>query len=144
MHKTLHLVLGLLVVLALASCEQEPSGPAATTPPAAVASAAQTNAKSANVTITNPLFSIDPATMTSCDPATIATVKWDVHRSHPDIQTVAIWAGAGSSSKLFSSGGATGEAKTGLWVQPGSQFQMKDQATGEVLGQITVGGPACP
>lgn len=144
MHKSLHLVFGLSAALALTSCQQESSTPAATTPQSIVASSTQTNAKPANVTVTNPLFSIDPATMTSCDPATVATVKWDVHSSHPDTQTVAIWAGTGSSSKLFSSGGAKGEAKTGLWVRPGSQFQLKDQATGEVLGQITVGGPACP
>lgn len=139
MRKSLHLVFALSVVLALASCQREPSAAAATANPTSAASAAPTNAA-----VTSPLFSIDPSTMASCDPAAVATLNWDVRSSHPDTQAVAIWAGAGSSSKLFSSGGAKGEAKTGPWVRPGSQFQLKDQATGEVLGQITVGGPACP
>lgn len=143
MHKSLHLVFGLSAALALASCQQQPATPAATTSPSGAASTAQINAKPAVATVTSPLFSIDPATMTSCDPAIVATVKWNVLNSDTDVRTVAIWAGEDSSSKLFSSGGAKGEAETGPWVRPGSQFQLKDQATGKVLGKITVGGPAC-
>jgi hypothetical protein len=140
MHKHAHIVIVLSAALLLAACQQEaptPAPQAATGQPAAPASANTIAA------VANPLLSITPANMNACDPAVAGTVKWDVRSAHPESATVSIYAGTGPAAKLFVTGGASGEAQTGPWVRPGSQFQLKDQATGKDLGQITVGGPKC-
>lgn len=144
MLKPARIALALSAALVLAACQQEASAPATTAPQATDAQSSG-SATSGNVTaaVTSPLISITPASMAACDPATAGTVKWDVREARPQITGVAIYVGSGAATKLFAEGGPSGEAETGPWVRPGSEFELKDKGTSESLGHVTVGGPTC-
>ena len=144
MYKPTCIALALAATFALAACQQEAPPPIAPTPQAAATTAtASAAATDAIAPVTNPLMSITPASMATCDPAATATVHWDVRSAHPEAATISIYAGVGADAKLFVTEGANGETRTGPWVRPGSQFQLKDATTGATLGQVTVGGPKC-
>ncbi len=89
------------------------------------------------------VLSVTPSSMTTCVPAAVADVHWDVSR-HAGVNTVQIYIGTGRSEKLFAEGGATGDAKTGPWVRPGTVFTAKARYSGRVLGTATIAGPTCP
>lgn len=146
MKTRLQLAFSISMIAALAGCQQE-SAPAPASAPAPTATAApQAAAPAPAQAVAQPaaVVSVDPATMAACDPAVEATVRWDVRATHPDIATVAVYVGNGSDQKLFAQAGASGEAKTGPWTRPGTTFQLKNNASGELLGEATVGGPSCP
>lgn len=116
-----------LIVLALGGCQQE-GVPASPEPVKAT---------------TSPVLSAEPATLTTCNPVA-ANVKWDIRESDKAVSNTDLWVGNSPDDlKLFSSGGAQGEAKTGPWTLPGLNFVLKDHATGRTLGAIVVGGPGC-
>jgi len=86
----------------------------------------------------------DPPSLKSCEVASEVTVKWDIRTKYPDIKGVSIYASDRKKEMLFAEGGATGEAKTGNWAKPQTPiFVIKDRATGKVLGESSVAGPAC-
>ena len=109
-----------------ASDSSDKSAPAATTAPA-----------------TADVLRVTQSNMAACHPAAGADVRWDASR-HAGVNTVQIDIGTGSSEKLFAEGGATGDAKTGPWVRPGTVFTAKAKASGKMLGTVTVAGPTCP
>jgi hypothetical protein len=116
-----------LLALVIAGCQQE-GMPA---PPEPVTA------------ITSPVLAAEPSTLTTCS-AVVADVKWDVHEAGKKVSGTQLWVGSSPDElKLFSSGGAQGEAKTGPWTRPGLNFVLKDSATGRTLGTIVVGGPGC-
>lgn len=144
MKTTAHIAIAITAALMLAACQQEAPGSATPAPQAATQHPPAPVAADVIAPVTNPLINISPANMTACNPAAVGIVKWDVRSAHPESAAVSIYAGTGPDAKLFASGGPTGDAKTGPWVHPGSQFQLKDQVTGQDLGLIIVGGPKCP
>lgn len=127
------------VLLALAGCQNNPAP--ATAPSADV----QATAPAAQVTtpVPNPVISVDPPSMTSCD-RMVATVHWDADKSDAATSTTEVWVGTSADNmKIFAAGGARGEAKTDNWTRPGVRFQLKNKADGKILGETVVTGPAC-
>jgi hypothetical protein len=70
-------------------------------------------------------------------------VKWDLHGTHPDVNTVDVYVDDGSNVRLFTEGGASGEARTGLWTRPGTGFILKNKDGNEKLDEVRVSGPTC-
>ena len=122
--------------LLLAACQHSSQE---TATPAASASAPATVSTPATAAV----LSVTPSSMAACDPAAVADVHWDAS-SHAGVNAVQIYVGSGSSEKLFAEGGATGDAKTGPWVRPGTVFTAKAKDSGKILGAVTVAGPTCP
>ena len=81
--------------------------------------------------------------MISCDPAAEATVRWDLHGTHSDANTLDVYVDDGSNVQLFTEGGASGEAKTGPWTRPGTTFILKNKTSNEKLDEVRVSGPIC-
>ena len=138
--KSLYKAIVLLPVTALllAVCQhssQETAAPAS--------SARSAPAATATAPATVGVLSVTPSSMAACDPAAVADVYWNASR-HVGVNTVQIYIGTGSSEKLFAAGGATGDAKTGPWVRPGTVFTAKAKDSGTVLGTVTISGPTCP
>lgn len=124
-------------VLALAACQQESAPPLAAQSNSGAAALQAVAAKS------SPVISVDPASLKSCD-STVTTVKWDASKASANTSSTEIWVGpSDTDTKLFSAGGAAGETQTGPWTRPGTHFLLKDKQDGKVLGEATVGGPAC-
>lgn len=129
-------------VLLLAACQHSSQETAAPAAPASSAKSAP--AATATAPATAGVLSVTPSSMAACDPAAVADVHWDASR-HAGVNTVQIYIGTGSSEKLFAEGGATGDAKTGPWVRPGTVFTAKAMDSGKMLlGIVTVAGPTCP
>ncbi len=128
--------------LLLAACQHSSQETAAAV--AAASSAKSALAATATAPATAGVLSVTPSSMAACDPAAVADVHWDASR-HAGVNTVQIYIGTGSSEKLFAEGGATGDAKTGPWVRPGTVFTAKAMDSGKMLlGIVTVAGPTCP
>lgn len=126
----------LLTALVLAACQRE-SAPPSSAQPGNVASVEQAVAKS------SPAISVNPASLYNCEDV-VATVKWDASKSGTITDSTEIWVGPSDmDTKLFSAGGATGETRTGPWSRPGTHFLLKNKRDGKVLGDATIGGPAC-
>lgn len=129
--------------LLLAACQhssQEAAAPATT---ASLAQPAAAPTATASTPATASVLSVTPSSMAACDPAAVADVHWNASR-HAGVNTVQIYIGTGSSEKLLAEGGATGDAKTGPWVRPGTVFTAKAMDSGNVLGTVTIAGPTCP
>lgn len=88
-------------------------------------------------------INVVPGSMVSCDSAVEATVKWDLHGTHFDAKTVDVYVDDGSNVRLFTEGGARGEAKTGPWTRPGISFILKNKSGNEKLDEVRVSGPTC-
>ncbi len=127
--------------LLLAACQHSAQETAA--PAAAASSAKSAPAATATAPATAGVLSVTPSSMAACDPAAVADVHWNASR-HAGVNTVQIYIGTGSSEKLFAEGGATGDAKTGPWVHPGTVFTAEATDSGKMLGMVTVAGPTCP
>lgn len=121
----------------LAACQQEP----ASTSPAASSATSEDSGKTAIGSAG--LINVTPGTMTSCDPAAEATVKWNLHGTHPDANTIDVYVDDGSNVQLFTEGGTSGEAKTGPWTRPGTTFILKNKTGNQKLDEVRVGGPTC-
>lgn len=92
----------------------------------------------------SPAISVNPAILDSCN-GTVTNVKWNAEKIGAITTSTEVWVGTSDDDlKLFSAGGAVGEAKTGSWTTPGTHFLLKNKQNGKVLGEIVVGGPACP
>ena len=133
----------ILAISLLAACNQksEPDTAATAAPEPAVATEPTTTNASTPATV-DTAFSVDPASMASCDPV-IATVKWDIRQKHPAVSDVEILVGPDSAPTLFAAGGSFGEAKTGQWTAPGAIFRLRDKVAGLELERIAVTGPVC-
>lgn len=127
--------------LLLAACGPAPSDEPAPSPDPAPAPAADAGAAQIEVPETR-LIHADPASLPSCA-VSVVTLKWDVRPEHAGVTGVQIYAGATESAKLFTAGGAVGQANTGKWAKPGSVFQLRDAATGTELERLVIGGPRC-
>jgi hypothetical protein len=125
------------LVCSLAACQQEP----ASSSPAANSTTSAHSSKPAAGSAG--FINVTPGAMTSCDPAAEATVKWDLHGTHPDANTVDVYVDDGSNVQLFTEGGASGEAKTGPWTRPGTTFILKNKTGNQKLDEVRVGGPTC-
>lgn len=137
MHKFLQLTLCASLLLTLAACQQG-SAPA-TSHDATPASSAASPAIQAKM---SELIKTVPSTLAVCAPSSEVTVKWDALSAK--VATVEVWVRSGNRTQLFASGGPKGEAKTGLWVGPGTRFELKDKSTGKNIDEAVVGGPICP
>jgi hypothetical protein len=137
MVRHLRFLLFVSLVCSLAACQQ---GPAGTSPAANQAISADSGKSAAG---SAGLINVTPGAMTSCDPAAEAAVKWDLHGTHPDANTVDIYVDDGSNVRLFTEGGASGEAKTGAWTRPGLTFILKNKIGNQKLDEVRVGGPNC-
>lgn len=123
-------------LLLLAACQhssQETAAPASSA----------TSASAVTAPVTANVLSVTPSSMAACNPAAVADVHWNASR-HAGVNAVQIYVGTGSSEKLFAEGGATGDARTGPWVRPGTVFTAKAKDSGTVLGTVVVAGPTCP
>ena len=127
--------------LLLAACQHSSQETAAAV--AAASSAKSALAATATAPATAGVLSVTPSSMAACDPAAVADVHWNTSR-HAGVNIVQIYISTGSSEKLFAEGGATGDAKTGPWVRPGTVFTAKAKDSGTVLGMVTISGPTCP
>lgn len=126
-----------LTISVLTACQQGAEPPAKVQSSSAIAPQA-VMAKS------SPAISVEPATMKSCD-RIVATVHWDASKSGTSADETEIWIGSSDTdTKLFSVGGAVGEAKTGPWAGPGMHLLLKNKIDGKVLGEAIIGGPSCP
>ncbi len=139
MTKPLYLLIPAAVLtFALSGCQQS-SSPASTTQSAAATTQYAIPATSSS------LMSVDPATIASCDPGVVATVKWNTQSADVSAVSNEIWVGTSAADlKLFAAGGAQGQAETGPWTHPGTHFVLKNKADCKVLAEVTVGGPKCP
>lgn len=91
----------------------------------------------------SPVISVNPATLDGCD-GTVANVNWSAGKVDATATSTEVWVGASDDDlKLFSAGGADGEARTGSWTRPGTHFQLKNKQNGKILGETVVGGPTC-
>ncbi len=129
-----------VLLLALTGCQQQ-SAPANS--PGTQASA--TSKQDELPAISSSILSVEPATLATCGAGVVVTVRWNSDAVHADTSTTQIWVGSNATDiKLFSEGGAQGEAKTGPWTGPGTHFVLKNKDDGKVLADATVGGPKCP
>jgi hypothetical protein len=119
-----------LLLLAITGCQQQSD-------PTSTASTARPASSSA--------ISVEPATLSTCGTGVVATVRWNANAVHASTNATQIWLGADAANqKLFSEGGAEGQAQTGPWTEPGTHFVLKNKDNGKVLADTTVGGPKCP
>lgn len=126
-------------LVALTACQKEstPAPKAAATPQAAQTQATVPASSSSVISVT-------PSSLQNCDKGVEATVSWDASKAKVTTDSTEIWVGTDAASmKLFSAGGASGEAKTGPWTRPGTHFSLKNKQDGSSLGEAIVGGPAC-
>jgi hypothetical protein len=115
-----------------------PVGPAAATAPATAEAKARVEVPETR------FIHADPAELPNCDFARVL-LKWDTSRAEKPVAVVEIYAGnAQSTPGRFASGGAVGEAETGLWVRSGSVFSLRDKASGAEIEKLVIGGPICP
>lgn len=86
-----------------------------------------------------------PGWVATCDPAVESTVKWSFDHLAPAPQMVDVYVGGaqGADLKLFVTGPSRSEAKTGLWVRPGTIFVLRNHGNGEELSRVTIQGPSC-
>lgn len=134
MNKFVQLIIIALLPLGFAACQQDSGSPNTTT-------ATSPSAESVTQTTGDKLIVTVPATLSACTPAVEVTVQWDAQSAHAE--NVEVWVGAESNAKLFAAAGTKGNAKTGPWATPGTRFELRDKATGKVIGETTVGGPKC-
>lgn len=130
-------------IFSMAACQRQPAN---TSPPLAASPAANppASADSGKPTIRSAGFiNVVPGAMVSCDSVVEATVKWDLHGTHSDAKTVDVYVDDGSKVQLFAEGGASGQAKTGLWARPGIGFILKNKAGNETLDEVRISGPTC-
>jgi hypothetical protein len=89
-------------------------------------------------------LSLDPGVVSACDGgALVATVNWS--SADPSVSGVDIRVGKGdlAETRVFTSGGSQGTAKTGPWVSLGSRFVMTDHASGRALLEYVVAEMPC-
>lgn len=145
MKKTLGIFLGIAAAITLAACQQG-SAPPAQTPASTSTVGLPTTQSSGKPEIfegSHSLLSVEPATTPTCSAPVVATVKWDLHIAQPNIKSMSIRIGDGPAAPLFAEGTVVGEQKTGVWTVPGTKFVLRDKLTGQVLDEVTIGGPAC-
>jgi hypothetical protein len=142
----------LLLTAAITGCQNDNSPQPApaeapampTTASAASATSVQAASSIADHASTNTAISIVPAELQSCGNA-VVTIKWDAGKAGISAAETEIWVGSSADDlKLFSAGGAAGEAQTGPWARPGSYFVLKNKADGKEIGHAVVAGPVCP
>lgn len=69
-------------------------------------------------------------------------IGWNVRGTGVDKVQVDVATSEGRE-KSFAKGGASGSKQTGRWVRPGHVFKLRNQATGEELGVVTVSETPC-
>lgn len=137
MHQFLRLTLCASLLLTLAACQQG-SAPATSSEATPASSAANPGIQAKM----GKLITTVPSTLAACTPWSEVTVKWDALSAK--VATVEVWVSSGKKTQLFAAGGPKAEAKTGLWVGPGTRFELRDKSTGKTIDEAVVGGPNCP
>lgn len=133
--------------LALGACSSETAPPPASDAPGGAAThTAPQKPVETIASVTSEKFSIEPAMLTQCDPASEVSISWNL-TDMPTTSKFELYVnndGSNESDKLFSaSTGNVGSAKTGQWAKPGTRFLLKDEGTKEVVAEALVGGPRC-
>jgi hypothetical protein len=86
-------------------------------------------------------LTVTPAELSDWTPGAkgvVGEVAWNASGS--GIETVGIYAvNPQGRENLCFSGGPVGQGKTGPWLRPGSEFRLKDTATGETVARAIVG-----
>ena len=86
-----------------------------------------------------------PGKLTTCDPASQATVKWSFDHVQPSLKLIDVYVGDkdGANMKLFVTGPTRSEVVTGPWTRPGSVFVFKNHEDSSELYRVVVKGPGC-
>jgi hypothetical protein len=140
MISTRHFVIA--CCLALSACSAETPPPASESAPASAATAAPKAAVEMIEPVSSAKFSIEPLSLTQCDPASEVAVSWN-YPELPASTKVELYVNSDGTEKLFAASGNVDNAKTGPWARPGTRFLLKSQETKEVIAEAVVGGPRC-
>ncbi len=126
--------------LTLAGCGYESPSPGDVTPaPAAAPSTAGTPTVRGNAWV-------DPADVSPCAVAkgVSGTVHWDYTAKEPQIGAVRVTVPASETGEtVFAEGGASGNATTGGWLQPGTKFFFRNASDGALLDTVIIGEAPC-
>ena len=77
-----------------------------------------------------------------CDAGIEVNVAWDIGTT-PAVSEVDLLVSKDADTKLFVSGGASGQAATGPWVYSGTTFVLRSRSDQTELDRVQIGGPAC-
>lgn len=140
MIRTRHLAIAACLVLAACSSE--------TAPPTEGTAAASKNESTPAApvemveAVSSDKFSVNPRSVTQCDPASEVTVSWN-YPELPADSKLELYVDSDGSEKLFAVSINMDTAKTGPWARPGTRFVLKSESTKEVVAEAVVGGPRC-
>ncbi len=81
-------------------------------------------------------FKVMPSGLRDCEAGSVATVEWDARSA--DVKTIKVFVLGDQGETLFTEQGAVGTARTGPWTKPGTQFVLRDGATGTELARLKV------
>lgn len=142
--RPLHLAT-IAALLVLAGCNQsQPVADATTAGSPADTSPAATAPQDAAADTAATALSVTPSRIEACEPGEVATVRWNMRATHPEIADVEIWTGAPGHQTLFAAGGYAGEASTEQpWAHPGTTFTVRNKAGGAEIATVVIDGPAC-
>lgn len=120
---------------------------AAATPAAAAAPSQAAPAATAEATITkdSPIW-FEPESISTCPgtPAVTGVVHWNA-AGFPNVTTVQLTmpAGEGKPDGMFTVSANVGQKETGPWLEAGTEFVLRDNATGAELARAKVPGEPC-
>ena len=77
-----------------------------------------------------------------CDAGIEVNVAWGIGTT-PAVSEVDLLVSKDADTKLFVSGGASGQAATGPWVYSGTTFVLRSRSDQTELDRVQIGGPAC-
>jgi hypothetical protein len=99
-------------------------------------------AHSATAQVAGAVLQIRPEAVSSCVAPIVATVAWNAMSAGVNAVKIFVVDEKGVE-RIFTQGGASGEAKTEKWVSPGLEFVMKDQNEKTILARTTVKSNPC-
>jgi hypothetical protein len=137
------------ILLSACGKGQEPAAPADTQAAAAAAATptAAAPAPAADAPITkNSAIWFEPESISTCPgtPAVTGVVHWNAS-SFPNVTTVQLTmpAGEGKPEGMFTVSANVGQKDTGPWLEAGTEFVLRDNATGAELARAKVPGEPC-
>ncbi len=147
MNSMSRIAMATLACLMMSSCGQgtAPANDSLPSPSTGVPLATQVPAQVGSEGSADVTFVVDPAVVHACDgkDRVVSNVTWRV--DHPAVTTIRVEvdAGADSTRKVFTAGGATGAAETGDWVVAGVRFHLVDAASGNELAMREISSLPC-
>lgn len=140
----------------LSACNKAPEQPAPADAAAPVATAPATGpvqpagtaapaTADAPITKDSPIW-FEPESISTCPgtPAVTGVVHWNAS-SFPNVTTVQLTmpAGDGKPEGMFTVSANVGQKETGPWLEAGTEFVLRDNATGAELARAKVPGEPC-